>query len=176
MNRGMRLQNYQRTFLRVNTPPPPPPHLTISFLQLSFPLPSSPSSPPPPFSPSRYGSVPMNPFVDRNDLSTMRSEITSYQNPLSKESSEGRWLWRDATLFLVLLIRRRVKWVFDEDPIQGDAFDTSFCLFFITYLDYRVSKIECEEKERKISNHFRYMYRHVLTLFQYEIERFLVPS
>lgn len=49
MNRGMRLQNYQRTFLRVNTPPPPPPHLTISFLQLSFPLPSSPSSPPPPF-------------------------------------------------------------------------------------------------------------------------------
>lgn len=107
MNRGMRLQNYQRTFLRVK--PPPPSHLLSLAFVSSPPSPCLPPSPPPLLCRRPDMEASMNPF--EREQPVLSDAQRDYE--LSKSFVKGIVRRRIVvtrcnivSLFLVLLNRR----------------------------------------------------------------------
>lgn len=151
MNRGMRLQNYQRTFLRVNPS-------SSSFSSFRF------LSPPsfPPFSSSRCGSV---------DES---KQLSIYPRCATRLSTVVKGIiWREIVMWynmfcfffflLLFVLLIRVGWNEFLTRIQWEV--RSIPSFYFICLDYRVSRIECEKRKemliaihfviQSLSNHFR---------------------
>lgn len=143
----MRLQNYQRTFLRVNPPPLPPPFSSFRFLS-PFSLP--PPSPLPLLCRRPDMEASMNPF--EREQPVLSDAQRDYE--LSKSFVKGIVRRRIVvtrcnivSLFLVLLNRRGEEE--EEGKMSFRRGSNRRCVRYIFRYDYRASKIECEKKKER---------------------------
>lgn len=172
MNRGMRLQNYQRTFLRVNPS-------SSSFSSFRF------LSPPsfPPFSSSRCGSV-----DESKQLSIYPRCATRLSTVVKGIIRRKIVMWYNIVFlsFFFCCLSFLSKW--DETSFWRGSNERYVRYFFLFYLS-RLSSLEdwmWKKKRNANSDPLRYpitfqslsldyiIYRHILTLFQYKSDSWLV--